>query len=254
MVPAIPVGMTKCLPVLVVTLLGCQAEPELVEVAVSDLPQPALRITRELHDDDESASIWFIQDSTLGPCHRVPAATRLTANGRDFVMKSPGGTSSTTTSTGIRWSCTVPWFMGAPLPDEPRTEFILSDGRGSRRAVFQSLRAPRSFRIKSPEHATARPGQELELEWSPATDQIDGVGFSLRQEDGTILSYQQTRRSEGNRLFITFNPTAAGHYRVTATGFAHAGEESCEDFRGCEAVIDLPYAQPLSVPLILEAP
>lgn len=246
-------GMNKLLPLLALTAAGCGgANLPIVDVSLSELPNPSFYAELETEAGGEFTWVQPEQDAYQGPCHRLPGQTRLSANGREFKMESPGGSFPGT----LQWryaTCRPPQFTSGTLPDEPRTEFILSDGQSQRRAVFQDLRAARHFRVNGQEQGTARSGQELDIEWFPVTDQIEGVYFELRAEGSTeLVRMANYGRVQGHHVFLTFVPTAPGRYVLTASGTVMVGVEVCEGFSTCNAPLQLYGSRQVSMPLTLE--
>jgi hypothetical protein len=130
--------------------------------------------------------------------------------------------------------------------DEPRTEFILSDGSSNLRAVFLALRAPRSSRVNGQEQATVRGGAEIDIEWQPATDQFDKVDVFV-MKDGMSTHWLQNPRVEGNHIRVTLPALEAGNYAVRVNGKGTAGVEACEGFSTCRAGFDERIVMPIVV-------
>jgi hypothetical protein len=130
----------------------------------------------------------------------------------------------------------MPWFTGPRRPvDEMRSEFIVSDGETQMRAVFRSLRAVRRFQVNGQEQATLRGGQDVDLEWFPATDRLEAPTVSLRAE-GTSDHNDYFPQVDGRHLRFTLGALPPGRYVLSLTGgTAHVGVESCEGFTACEA-------------------
>jgi hypothetical protein len=243
----------QLLPLLLLTAAGCGPSLDVVEVALSDLPNPSLQVELEPAEGGEFVASPLEQDNFNGPCHRLSSKTRMTANGRALTVGNLGDYGTETFPRSYA-SCITPHFKGPTLPDEPRTEFILSDGQSQRRAVFQQLRTPRHFRVNGQEQPTVRSGQELDIEWFPATDDILGVEVYLKQEGGTGYVQTDTYRTQGNHIHVKFSPTPAGRYVLTAMGTAKVGVEACEGFSTCEAPLLLYSPNDISLPVTLEAP
>lgn len=243
--------MHKLLPLLALTATGCGGGLPVVDVSLGDLPNPSFHAEVETEAGGEFTYLQPEQDGFQGPCHRLPSTTRLTANGQALAMESPGGT---TLEDVIHphAACRVPVFKAPTLPDAPRTEFIVSDGKTQRRAVFLGLRAVRSFRVNGQTQGTARSGQELDLEWSPATDVLDSMELLLRAEGSAEAIQMKSYRREGHHLYVTFAPVAAGRYVLTASGRVNAGVEACEGFSTCEAPSLLYNSRAVTVPVLFE--
>ncbi|WP_375766220.1 hypothetical protein NR798_31580 [Archangium gephyra] len=228
--------MNKLLPLLTLaTTVGCG--PSVIDVSLKELPSPVLRVELETELGDEMVVIDPEQEDINGSCHRVPDDTRLTVNGTQFKRESRGDNVRVT--QGYH-TCIMPWFTGPRRPvDETRSEFIVSDGETQMRAVFQSLRAVRRFQVNGQEQATLRGGQDVDLEWFPATDRLETPTVTLRAEGSTNDNYYFPQ-VEGAHMRFTLGALPPGRYVLSLTeGTAHVGVESCEGFTACEAPLFL---------------
>jgi hypothetical protein len=226
--------MNKLLPLLTLATVGCG--PALIDVSLNELPNPVFSVQLESEVGGEVVVIDPEQDDITGSCHRVPEATRLTVNGTQLERESRGDNAW---ATAGYHTCRMPFFKGPRRPaDETRSEFILSDGDTQMRAVFQELRAVRHFRVNGQEQASLRVGQEVDLEWFPATDRLESPTVTLRIEGGSDDKYYFPRM-DGGHLRFTLDALPPGRYVLSLSGIAHAGVEACEGFTACEAPLYL---------------
>lgn len=241
-------GMNKLLPLLTLaTTVGCG--PAVIDVSLNELPNPVLRVELETELSDELVVIDPEQEDINGSCHRVPDDTRLTVNGTRFKRESRGDNVRVT--EGYH-TCRMPYFTGPRRPvDEPRTEFVLSDGETQMRAVFQSLRAVRRFRVNGQEQASLRGGQDVGLEWFPATDRLESPTVTLRAEGSSDDTYYFPQVDAGHLRF-TLGALPPGRYVMSLAGKAYVGVEACEGFTACEAPLYLYSGGTASASVVIE--
>jgi hypothetical protein len=243
--------MNKLLPLLTLATVGATTGcgPALIDVSLSELPQPVLRVELESEMGGEMVLIDPEQDDITGSCHRVPAGTRLTVNGTQLALESRGDNAW---ATAGYHTCRMPQFKGPRRPaDETRSEFILSDGQTQLRAVFQELRAVRRFQVNGQEQASLRGGQEVDLAWFPATDRLESPTVTLRAEGSSTDNYYFPQMASGHLRF-TLGALPPGRYVLNVTGTAHVGVEACEGFTACEAPLYLNGGSTVSASVVIE--
>jgi hypothetical protein len=127
------------------------------------------------------------------------------------------------------------------IPDltQPESHVVISDGETTWRAVFQSLCSARSVTRISPTTASVRAGENVVLQWAPATDRITPSVLIVRLEG----SEQIAARVEGPKVVgstLTFTMPAlatSGRYTFEPMGSPafRPGVASCEGPSVCEA-------------------
>ncbi|WNG52014.1 hypothetical protein F0U60_53835 [Archangium minus] len=231
--------MKKLMPLLALAVTACGREP--LHRELRDIPN--LRLYVPQTSTEETAVLHF-DWSMGGDCYRVPADTRLTINGEATEVWSRGDTHL---SFDGAFSCEYPSFDGTLRPvDEPRTEFLLTEGRTKMRAVFQALRAPRRIRVNGQEQATLRSGAMFDIEWLPATDRLSQVDVDVK--GGTDSQQVEAFLMDGNHVRITLPALKAGSYVLRVYGKGGAGVEACEGFSSCLAE----FYEWIEVPIVIE--
>lgn len=243
--------MNKLLPLLTLATVGATGGcgPALIDANLNEHPHPVLRVELESEVGGEMVLIAPEQYDISGPCHRVPADTRLTVNGTQLALESRGDNAW---ATAGYHTCLMPQFKGPRRPaEETRSEFIVSDGQTQWRAVFQELRAVRRFRVNGQEQASLRGGQEVDLEWFPATDRLDAPTVTLRAEGSSTDTYYFPAM-DGGHLRFTLGALPPGRYVLSVTGTARVGVEACEGFTACEAPLYLNGGSTVSASVVIE--
>ena len=244
-------------PLLLLLLLcatvGCGPLPVERDVSLDELPMPGFVITPDRERGGEAVSIYADQNLVEGPCHRLPTATRLTVNGEVLERRTRG---ERALSREGYLACRLPGFTGPQRPsDEARSEFILSDGATRMRAVFLNLRAPRSVRVNGQARdAVLRAGQEVDLEWFPATDRLgwrSSMLVHLQAEGSSSFTIHDTRVRD-NHLLFTPDPLPPGRYTLRMSATAYPGVEACEGFISCEAPLPLEGPSAVSTTVVIE--
>ncbi|QRN94488.1 hypothetical protein JRI60_35950 [Archangium violaceum] len=133
------------------------------------------------------------------------------------------------------------------------TRIHITEGGKTLHAEIQGLCAPRRVTVRSPASGVLRPGDEVELEWQPATDEVLVQGVTLatstsahdvaRLSDGTL-------QVEGNRLRFRL-PQLTGAREGTAELRLTSGSEGdyrhrvtrCEGFVQCHFECRYPQVQ-----------
>jgi hypothetical protein len=136
---------------------------------------------------------------------------------------------------------------GLPQPStlgEDVTRIRITEGDKTLHAEIQDLCAPRRFTVSSPVGGVLRPGDEVELEWQPATDEVLVQTVTLangttayevaRLSDGTL-------RVEGNRMRFRLPQPFIGAVEGWAELRLRSGSEGdyrhkvtrCEGFAQC---------------------
>ncbi|QRK11231.1 hypothetical protein JQX13_14835 [Archangium violaceum] len=231
--------MKKRMLLLALAVTACGREP--LHRELRDIP--GLRLFVPQASEEESAVLHF-DWSMGGDCYRVPSDTRVTINGEATRVWSRGDTHL---SFDGAFSCEYPSFDGPPRPaDEPRTEFLVTEGRTRMRAVFQALRAPRRIRVNGQEQATLRGGAMVDIEWLPATDQLEKV--EVKVMGGTDSRQVDAFQVDGNHIRMTLPTLKAGSYVLRVYGQGGAGVEACEGFNSCHAE----FYKWIEVPIVIE--
>jgi hypothetical protein len=234
--------MKKLMPLLALAATACGHQT--IDRELKDIPNLEISVTPVAIPSRNMSSLLYFEWSFGEDCFRIPEDSQLTINGEAATMESRG-----TWGLGSdgAYRCKYPTFMSpARAVDEPRTEFILSDGSSNLRAVFLALRAPRSSRVNGQEQATVRGGVEIDIEWQPATDQFDKVDVFV-MKDGMSTHWLQNPRVEGNHIRVTLPALEAGNYAVRVNGKGTAGVEACEGFSTCRAGFDERIVMPIVV-------
>jgi hypothetical protein len=234
--------MKKLMPLLAIAVSACDSS--LLDRELRDIPNLALSLPATYSDEEEAVLLY--DWSKGGDCYRIPAETRLTRNERATTLESRGDAHPRFDEAIY---CEFPSFRGTVSPaDEPRTEFILSDSHSSMRAVFQELRAPRRFRVNGQEQATVHAWDAIDIEWLPATDQLETVYVSVEAEAGPYSQTVETFQVQGNHVRFTLPALQAGRYVLSLYGEGTAGVEACEGFSSCRAE----FGQRVTVPFLVE--
>jgi hypothetical protein len=236
-------GMKRLMPLLALSVTACG--PETLNRDLREIP--GLRLVVSVGDPtgnldspyakQEFVELWYDRaPNSDAPCYRIPASSRLTVNGATIPLQVRGEPSLS--FDGVT-GCARPWFAGAERPmGEARVEYLLTDRHSRMRAVFQELHvARRVYRVNGQEQATLRGGETVDIEWLPATDQLDpDVGVQLREEgssgDAEVI---RTVQVEGNHIRFTLPPLKAGPYKLSVFGSGNVGVDACEGFSSCEA-------------------
>ncbi|MGZ3458454.1 MAG: hypothetical protein ACXU86_08095 [Archangium sp.] len=241
--------MRKLVPLLALTVTACA--PDTVDRGLKDIPGLAIAVPfGSTNSGYESAQLEFDGGDSGSPCYRIPADTQLTANGDAFTLEMRGGTLK---GNDGEYSCETPSFKGPLRPaDEPRTEYVLSDGQSSPRAVFRNLRAPRSFRVKvnGQEQTTLLRGSTVDIEWLPTTDTLEDVVVTLTQEgDEDAYSFSPDNQNvDANHIHFLLLSPLTGNFTLTVIGRGHAGVEACDGFTVCNAE----FIGKAQVPIVIE--
>lgn len=235
--------MNKLMPLLAFAVTACG--PALLDRDLRDIPNLELYVPATYSStSSELASLQF-DWSRGGDCYQIPADTRLTINAETATLEGRGDTHL---SFDGAFSCDYPRFTGTPRPaDEPRTEFILSDGRSTMRAVFQELRAPRGLRVNGQDQATLRAGTVVDVEWLPVTDQLEKVDVHVKG-GGSGWVWIENPHVQGNHVRFTLPALQAGRYVLSLHGMGAVGVEACEGFSSCLAGFDARA----EVPVVIE--
>ncbi|WP_375769918.1 hypothetical protein NR798_03245 [Archangium gephyra] len=236
--------MNKLMPLFAVAVTACG--PALHDEELRDIPGLGLYVPFSYSRTADTMSVALSYDwERGGDCYRIPADTRLTLNGEAATLDRRGDARLGFDGAS---SCEYPAFKGAPRPaDEPRTEVVLSDGRSSMRAVFQSLHAPRRFRVNGQEQPMLHSGEAIDIEWLPATDQLEMVDMSLL-EDGTAFVWIHNPDIEVNHVRFKLPGLNAGSYVLRVTSRGTTGVEACEGFSSCHAG----FEEQIEVPFVIE--
>ncbi|MCY1083322.1 hypothetical protein [Archangium lansingense] len=229
----------KLLPLFAVAVTACGG-PEVRHRDLGDISglRMSVNVADPRYESSQDESIQLTYDrggpDPDSPCYRLPANTRLTVNGVTVPMQSRGD--SSLSFDGV-FGCEEPWFSGAKPPMEAeRVEYLLTDGRSRKRAVFQNLHVLRSLSgLNGQEQVTLRVGQAVDLEWLPATDQLEEVDLSLWDAQKERLIEIETYQRDGNRIHFTLPAVEVSHYTLNVIGRGQAGVEACEGFSECKA-------------------
>ncbi|MFE8602529.1 hypothetical protein [Archangium violaceum] len=237
--------MKKLMPLLTLAVAACGPAP--IDANLKDLPSPELWA-----GGTTSTKIGYSWERG-GSCYRIPAETRLTVNGEAMPLELRGDHHLSFDGAS---SCEWPSFAGTQRPaDEPRTEYIVSDGRSRMRAVFLNLGAERRIRVNGQEQVTLRAGSEVDIEWLPATDQLAETDVSLEFESSgaqftsaQFMKSTSSVRLEGNHIRFTVPLVQKGQYILSVYGRGNIGVEVCEGFSACIATM---YDR-INVPVVVE--
>jgi hypothetical protein len=141
----------------------------------------------------------------------------------------------------------------APVLGDGPTRVSITEGTKTFHAEVQALCAPRRFTVSSPADGVLRPGDEVELEWQPATDELLVETIRVvtpvftepvaHRGDGSL-------RVEGNRMRFRM-PELGARVEGPAELVLNSGEEGpyrhsvtrCEGFVQCDFVCWFPELQ-----------
>lgn len=120
----------------------------------------------------------------------------------------------------------------------PTSTLVVTDGVDTARMVVDNLFAPRTL---APEKATAKPGEEVVLRWSPATDVYDGKGvlgvtLTREGEEPVAVRGADVRFADGAVRFTLPADIAPGPLGVEfqGTAFVQPHVAACEWVVRCD--------------------
>jgi hypothetical protein len=216
----------------------------LVQVGSSDddfmEPYITLREIRENKDGEATQE---------GDCPELSGGARAFINDVEVPLQSPGGWSSGS-FMGPAAHCSPTVFQAGetalPVPGaEAVTRVHITEGDQTFIAETRGLCAPRSLAMRAPADGVLRPGQEVELEWQPATDVLLVQRVTLYTGAGSaypVSLQSETLQIEGNRMrfrvpqFLRATDVGAATLRLSADGDSDLylpGLMRCEGFAEC---------------------
>jgi hypothetical protein len=165
----------RCSPFLAglsIALFACSSG----NTSLAQLPDISLNV--EVDTDDPinivEVELWpdfweFVE--TEGECPVLGSSLRGELNGVELEVKDRGGVRNQGDLSGDPSSCVgvlMEVDLGRERPD--RLEIVIEDDSGSIEAVFGDFYAPRRMSVVDPADGVVRPGEDVEVAWTPAAD------------------------------------------------------------------------------------
>ncbi|MFP2906032.1 hypothetical protein ACLESD_13425 [Pyxidicoccus sp. 3LFB2] len=134
-----------------------------------------------------------------------------------------------------------------PTFDEGLNRIRITDGETHLQADFANLCTPRSYALRTPADGVLRPGDDVDIEWLPATDElvVDAVEVSASGRFVQLHAAKGELRTEGNHVRLQW-PQLPSHWNGPATLSLKGATETtndpfrnppqrCEGFTSCQA-------------------
>ncbi len=258
-------AMTRCASaVLMVMLWGCGSA-----VTLGEMKAPVLEVLvppGALQDGYSDSLLIFLSEGG-DACPDLSSETQAFFNDVPVPLVEAGHWDDAWTLMPKADTCRPTYFLATedevpPNVSDDVTRVRVTEGATTLHAEVQHLCMPRSFAMSSPAGGILRPGDEVELEWQPGTDELFPERIILktpssshdlaRHGDGTL-------RVEGNRLRFRVpqlsNVTAGAAeliVRNDSREFYRPHVTRCEGFTECQLKCQAQEPRQLSIPVMLQ--
>lgn len=208
--------------VLCVSLLGCAPG----EGTPGDLADILREGSSELVLSASGDELTLQYSADLTCVRLVP--TMATVNGEVLQARSLGSGTPWDGARVPRDQCVRPSWIVPPRPaDEAVSEFVLSDPSAEIRARLQAVGTRPTATLVVPDRGV-RPGQRIELEWTPATDLLRPQDFVFSFESDAGVSRWNSPAAIASARLPLEVPADARSGTLSISGRPAAGVERCE--------------------------
>lgn len=146
---------------------------------------------------------------------------KLSVDGVDAHVESRGGSDrcSPQSKGDDGRHCAPGWSFPIP-PQEPSTRIVLDDGSTQWSFDIPGLTAPRSAALSVATDAQVHRGAVLQLDWTPATDEPDGLGWTFKPDghDASAWWFESSTHAVGLEWLTVDPSTPLGPGNIAVDG------------------------------------
>jgi hypothetical protein len=204
-------------------------------------PRFQVNTGNNLNEISDTLAVELHGISSKDGCFSLPGGAKVTMNGKPVNIESRGSRMM------FMRSCeSVKFSAPTPAPTEEVTTFMISDWGDERVVEFQNVAVPMTMRVLSPQDGILRPGQNVVLERSPATDTVYEGALHVIVRDAAGQEHRRAELlQEENRIsFVVPAGLAEGAGSIELRGRFRSGVTRC-DFSDCAHDKDRSVEQPV---------